>query len=174
MIHDMPVRDPRLLPQPKVMVLGERDRGRGPEELYYLKEPLPHWWTRDGILHRITVPAGFVFDGSSIPAMARPWFGGVWSLGLRPPIIHDLGYFHEGRLPWGVHEVWTGDAWVDALQRADGLRNCWPRSEFDRLFVDMMKAGGVSDFRRRWGGRAVRAAVWKNWDESPWEMGVAG
>lgn len=149
-----------LLREPKVKVVGNIDG----KEMYRTLEPYSYGWDHDGVTHRIEVPAGFLFDGASIPALARPWFGGVWSLGIAPPLIHDWLYHWKGRLPQGSHSIWVSGEWCDALQRSDGKRNCWPRTDADRLFGRHMRQSGVTKFRRRWGYRAVRAAIWLEWN----------
>jgi hypothetical protein len=139
------------------------------EGVYRLKRDESAYWIHKGVLHRITVHAGFEFDGASIPSVARPFFGGIWSLGLWPPLLHDWKYYWHGRLPYKSHCIHVRGVWVDALTvlAEDGSverRLHWSRHDSDRFFGAQMRLHNVSRWRRRAAYRAVRAAFWKAWD----------
>lgn len=94
--------------------------------------------------HRITVPAGLITDGASIP-----WF--AWSFGFLPDglhraaaLVHDWLYCHQGN-PWGI-----------ALNR----REC------DAIFLDLMLRAGVSPPRARIMHTAVRLCGWLPWSNT--------
>ena len=88
----------------------------------------------------ITVPAGFHFDLSSVP---RPLWGLIapFELSVSAPLIHDFLYMHAGNPPAGSIEP----------------PRTYTRGEADRIFLTMMRAEGVSRWRRTLGYLAVRA-----------------
>lgn len=125
-------------------------------------------WEHGGLLHRIQVDAGTIYDGASIPLLAQPFTGGKWGLGLGPPLPHDLFYRSGGdlgKLDYARHQIYgtlrfgppvapalVGPAiygWKDA-----GVP--WTRSEVDRLFARHMRELGVGRFRRRSAYRMVQ------------------
>jgi len=145
---------------PDIRVLGDRR--------FVVAEKFPHVWCSHGVMHRITVPKGFICDGNSVPWFARVFIPGDWTLGLIAVLIHDLLYFYKGRLPFAMHQIWVNGNWTDALQQPDTTRLTWKREDADKLFAVIMREDGVPMWRRRMAYRGVRAAVWQNWDESPW------
>ena len=88
----------------------------------------------------ITVPAGFVFDLSSIPrvfwALVAPF-----DLSIVAPLLHDFLYRHAGRPPAGS---------VDPGR-------VYNRAEVDRMFRTIMEAENVLAWRRMIAYLAVRA-----------------
>ena len=86
----------------------------------------------------ITVPAGFIHNGPSIPDRLRGIVFYTHRL-LRASIIHD--YLYSG---WGS---------------AHG----WARRDADRLFLESLKVEGVSLIRRRVMWLAVRIAGSRAW-----------
>ena len=88
---------------------------------------------------RITVPAGFCCDLSSVPR-ALWWLIGPHELSIVGPVLHDFLYRHGGQLPVGC--VWP----LGAIARA----------EADAIFRDAMQAEGVSAWRRWSAHQAVR------------------
>ncbi len=96
--------------------------------------------TADGYL--VTVEAGFVTDGASIPRLlwrvvGHPFMGLV----LLPAIIHD------------------------ALYQSEAL----PRDVCDRIFFDLLVANGVNKNKARvmyWGVRIGGGFVWRGHDVS--------
>lgn len=97
---------------------------------------------------RITVPAGFCCDLSSIPR-ALWWLIGPHELSIVAPLLHDWLYRHGGSPPVGC--TWP-------------IRS-FTRSEADRLFFDAMREEGVTAWRRHVAYRAVRmfgGGAWKS------------
>lgn len=81
----LPITQGRFLTPLRVEVLGDRDpSGR---ELFLVLEPFVY---HSAVAQRtITVPAGFVFDGESIPPIARSFAGDP---SLRAGCVHDWLY----------------------------------------------------------------------------------
>ena len=143
---------------PQIKVIGDRE--------YQLTKDHDVTWEHEGKRHRIRIFAGFVCDGNSVPWFGRPLIPGDWTLGLEAVLVHDFLYYRRGRLRAFEHVVEVApDAWVDALTIGDGFRRTWSRHDADRLFARLMREAGVSKLRRRAAYRAVRLAVWHNWDE---------
>lgn len=94
----------------------------------------------------IWVPEGFHFDLSSVP---RVFWNIIapFELSIAGPLLHDFIYRHGGILPPGavlpVH-IFT-------------------RSETDRLFDRVMRAEGVSAWRRKLAYSAVRVFGGRSW-----------
>ena len=147
---------------PEVKILGDR--------LYQLTRDYPVIWTHENQWHKITVPAGFVCDGNSVPWFARPLIPGDWTLGIEAVLAHDFIYARKGRLHEREHLVEAKKGiWIDPLHIGAGFRRAWSRRDADRLFARLMRESGVLRWRRRAAYRAVRLAVWHGWDEYPWD-----
>jgi hypothetical protein len=149
---------------PRIEVLGDRR--------YRYLERYPIEWIHEYQLHRLWIPEGFVLDGNSVPWFGRVLIPGDWTLGIIPISGHDLIYERKGRLLPGEHEIEVTPVYKrDALDIGHGLRACWTRRDADRWFARMMRDyENVRRWRRRAAYRAVRSAVWRNWDERPWRM----
>ena len=102
---------------------------------------------RDGDT-RITVPAGFRFDLSSVPR-ALWWLIAPFEPSIAAPLLHDFLYLHGGRPPAGSL----------APPRA------YTRADADRVFREVMKAEGVPVWRRVLGYAAVRLFGRDAWRE---------
>ena len=109
-------------------------------------------------VERIIVPAGFTFDGASIPRAA-------WSVvGLTPggPIlaaatVHDLLYRFDGKLPPGClleREV-AGD-WRP-------LDYAFSRKEADAIFREIMRATGAFRGLQIWAAHAAVRVFGRRW-----------
>lgn len=86
----------------------------------------------------IRIPAAFSFDAGSVPRPA--WFAiSPLDLGVVAVLVHD----------W--------------LYRTGGQQGLLSRGEADRLFLEHMKAEGVSWWRRRLAYLAVRVAGGGSW-----------
>ncbi len=83
---------------------------------------------------RITVPAGFVIDGASVPRLLE-WFFGRYGRHLLPAIIHDWLYHDQGR----------------------------SRRAADRIFLEYMLARAVPWWAARVMWLGVRAGGWWPW-----------
>jgi hypothetical protein len=95
----------------------------------------------------ITIPAGFVFDLSSVP---RPFWSLIapFELSIVAPLLHDVLYRHGGNLPAG---------WVSPPR-------AYTRAEVDRMFRRIMEAEEVSPWRRvlaYWAVRVFGRSAWR-------------
>lgn len=96
----------------------------------------------------VSVPAGFEFDLSSVPRLF--WFLiAPFELSIAAPLLHDFLYRFGSRPPAGsVMPPRT-----------------YTRGEADRMFREIMRAEGVSAWRRTLGYAAVRLfgrSAWKS------------
>lgn len=129
-----------------------RELGITRREAYRLEKDYTYsWMGPDGCFRRITVPAGLIYDGASVPRL-------VWTIsGITPDgliraaaLIHDWLYIWKGLLPEGSYQKLGLDGhWhnVDAV---------WPREGADRIFARIMRECGVSQRRRRLAFKAVQ------------------
>jgi hypothetical protein len=133
-------------------------RFRG-EEGYQLAEQYVYSWTMpDKIQRTITIPAGFTYDGASVPRL-------VWTMsGITPDgliraaaLVHDFIYRHSGRLPRSSYGCIKNGAWMDLSD------SHWQRVDADRLFARIMREAGVSKTKRRLAYLGVRAGGWASW-----------
>jgi len=127
---------------------------------YQLVAPYFYEWEHKNKTYRLEVPAGFVYDGASVPRI-------VWTIsGLRPDgliraaaTVHDFMYHHKGCLPFGSVRLLENPYSQQVMDMA------WSRKQADKLFARMMREAGVSKYRRRLAYLAVRAfgrIWWKN------------
>ena len=125
--HDPVVVPESRLPAPSVTYLGD---GR-----WRLEEGYEH---RDGNT-TITVPAGFEFDLSSVPRVFWSLIA-PFELSIAAPLLHDFLYRYGGKPPAG------------------GVTppRSYTRAEADRMFREIMRAEGVSAWRRVLGYVATR------------------
>jgi Protein of unknown function (DUF1353) len=96
---------------------------------------------------RIRIPAGFVFDLSSVP---RPFWSLIapFELSIVAPLLHDVLYRHGGNLP---------PKWVKPPRT-------YTRAEVDRMFRRIMEAEEVSRWRRvlaYWAVRLFGRLAWR-------------
>ena len=127
------IADSRL-PAPLVSYLGD---GR-----WRLERPYEH---RDGST-TITVPAGFEFDLSSVPRAF--WsFIAPFELSIAAPLLHDFLYRYGGKLPPGSVTP----------------PRSYTRAEADRMFREIMRAEGVSVWRRTLAHAATRVFGGSAW-----------
>ena len=115
----------------------------------------------DGRIYKLIVPAGYVFDGASIPWIA-------WSL-LRlsphgimdgPSLPHDFIYEHQGKMPEGSFFIQSakdkGEWWACSVPIT--------RSQSDALLKSAVTFYDAAEGRRAmeiW--LAVRAFGWWDW-----------
>lgn len=125
--HDPVVVPESRLPAPLVTYLGD---GR-----WRLEQAHEH---RDGDT-TITVPAGFEFDLSSVPRVFWSLIA-PFELSIAAPLLHDFLYRYGGNPP-------TGSVTPPRT---------YTRAEADRMFREIMKAEGVSAWRRTLGYAATR------------------
>jgi len=125
--HDPVVVPESRLPAPLVTYLGD---GR--------------WRLEQAYEHRhgdttITVPAGFEFDLSSVPRVFWSLIA-PFELSIAAPLLHDFLYRYGGNPP-------TGSVTPPRT---------YTRAEADRMFREIMKAEGVSAWRRTLGYAVTR------------------
>jgi hypothetical protein len=134
------------------------------ERLYRLVDDYIYTWEKKGkggpssFKYRITVPAGFIFDGASVPRIA--WtISGILPDGLirAAALVHDWLYRYKGNLPEGSYQYLAPDGnWSN-------LYAIWSRKNSDRLFGRIMREARVPKRKRRAAYRAVRLFGWLPW-----------
>ena len=94
----------------------------------------------------ISVPAGFLFDLSSVP---RVLWGLIapFELSIVAPLVHDFLYSYQGSLPAGSVTP----------------PHAYSRAEADRLFRTTMEQEGVTAWRRQAAYASVRAFGGAGW-----------
>ena len=121
-------------------------------KLYRLEEDYCYRWKHSGNHYRITVPAGFQYDGNSVPRI-------IWTLaGIRPDglnraagLVHDFIYRYCGKLPANSFQtLGFNDEWICIVS------NLWSRHGADRLYGRLLRVADVSPYRRRIAYRGVR------------------
>lgn len=127
----------------------------GPRRLVLLADYVAEWEVGGFPRQRISVPAGYEFDGASIPAVLE-WYLGRDHI-LPAAVLHDWQYEFAGRVPRDSHlyRDETG-AWVEAGHE-------WSRKESDRFFARNLRFCDISDGQRRNAYRAVRIGGWIPW-----------
>jgi Protein of unknown function (DUF1353)/HNH endonuclease len=91
---------------------------------------------------KFIIPAGFVWDGASIPSVLEPVINNDDPRIFRPSIIHDFGYATHGQF---------------------GFSSDLDREQVDQLLMDGMEACGASFPMRLACYIAVRSAGWIWW-----------
>lgn len=122
------------------------------EEGYRLEDPYFYQWQDDrGFWRRIAVPAGFLYDGASVPRL-------VWTMtGIVPDgliraaaLLHDFLYEHRGAFPYGslqfYHSGWCKDV--------SGV--VWSRKQADELLYRVMIEAGCSPWKAKLSYTSVR------------------
>lgn len=173
------------LKQPLIIPIDGEPYGLNKYRAYELVEDYTYYWKIDGTHYRIHIPAGFKYDGASVPRF-------VWSIiGLLPDglgraaaLVHDYLYVHKGALPKGGYQEYVhapleplennvtpldpasmeklvnppivGPIWKDS-------KDVWTRKSSDKMFARLMREGGVPRVRRRLAYRGVRSAGWYWW-----------
>jgi hypothetical protein len=107
-----------------------------------------------GLPYFITIPAGFIYDGASVPRV-------LWSLsGLTPDgliraasLVHDWIYVHKGE--------------VLAMHKNIKYPLKLTRAQTDRIFLDHMANSGMGWWERNTAFAAVRAYGWTQWKKEP-------
>ncbi len=141
-------------PNSKPAYLDDQERefyGIDGEIIYRLEEDYAYSWRgKDGYMRRLCVPAGFIYDGASVPQI-------VWTVSGIPPdglhraaaLIHDYLYVYRGSPPRGTYQKLINGNWYD-------LEWTWKRHEADKMFCRIMRESGVDRGKRRMAYRAVR------------------
>ena len=130
-------------------------RLEGPRHLVLLSDYVVEWEADGFPRQRLIVPAGYEFDGASIPAVLEWYLGRDYILPAAVP--HDWQYGFAGRIPADSHlyRDETGE-WVEA-------GHAWSRKEADRFFARNLRFCDISDGQRRNAYRGVRIGGWIAW-----------
>lgn len=126
---------------------------------YQLVEDYAYVWRAGGRTRRIVVPAGFVYDGASVPRLG--WtLAGILPDGLirAAACVHDWIYINKGRLDDGSYQEFNHQSQQWVRTRCDVTRE-----EADRMFCRIMREAGLPKWRRRIAYRAVRLGGWIPW-----------
>jgi hypothetical protein len=131
------------------------------ERSYMLMNDFVIEWQAEGFPRQmLIVPAGFEYDGASVPRIVE-WYVGRDAL-FAAATAHDWHYAHAGVLPEGSHLYQTANGqWLDTLYK-------WTRLEADRFFARNLRfplpdGRRIRGDQRRNAYRAVRlggAAPW--------------
>jgi hypothetical protein len=140
-----------MIEQPHIIPIRLPDFREG----YRLAHDFVYEWEAENALWKIFIPAGFEYDGASVPRF-------LWTLlGISPDglhraaaLVHDWLYRHAGLLP-------DGSFWKDGHQVNSFP---WQREQVDKLFANMLAEYGVGKFRRRSMYLGVRAGGWRAWN----------
>jgi len=113
------------------MILQITDLSVGPTGRPGYYEVLAPWTVRSERYDTIiTVPAGFVFDGDSVPRLPLVYMIAKGRAGLRAPCLHDYLYAHARRgtsrreadiMYWDAMRAW-GVGWLWAVVHFLGVR----------------------------------------------------
>lgn len=116
---------------------------------YYLEWPA----TADGLF--VDVPASFLTDFASVPALGKPFIDPVGKIG-KAAVVHDKLY--------------------QAPVINAGGKTSYPlsRAQCDQVFRDAMQACGVGWLERQTAWLAVRAGGWVPWNRYRKEDEVTG
>ena len=115
-----------------------------------LKQDYFYHWEFDGSWYRFMIPAGFQFDGASVPRFLR-WVAGGGRFGVLAPLVHDWLHHCKGKA--SVRKYYT---WV---RRWDyyPLQKPFTREQADKLFFRIMREKGIKPrWLRRWAYKLVR------------------
>jgi hypothetical protein len=119
----------------------------------------------NGILYRLTVPKGFVFDGTSVPRIT--WtISGITPGGPEIPAsaVHDMLYVTKGKVNNTMELGHTHFFKKDARDSWQVVANSvWTRKQSDKIFARILGEIGVPKKRRRLMYRAVRFFGWIPW-----------
>ena len=111
---------------------------------WVLSQRFYYCWEHAGEYFRLPIPAGFLFDGASVPWFLR-WVAGRGRFGLVAPLVHDWLHDQHGRPPVEHSGICIG--WVGAKGRM-----LWSRRDADRMFFRILREQNV---RPKWLRRAA-------------------
>lgn len=116
-------------------------------------------WEFESRWYRFLIPAGFEFDGASVPWFLR-WIAGRGRFGLLAPLVHDWLHAQKG----SVAVDWDAEGtWVRHYFASD-----FTRQEADKMFFLIMRYDGVEPrWLRRCAYKAVR--LWSIIKRDAWE-----
>lgn len=136
-----------MKPPPKVTIVPQR----GGRTLWQLEEDYFYEWHYLGAHYRFGIPAGFKFDGSSVPRLLRI-IADRNRFGVLAPLVHDWLIKQNGIVNVDVYKS------VDCVVGWHFLsRREFSRRDADRLFFRILRDQGVKPrWLRRWAFRLVR------------------
>lgn len=114
--------------QPKIEPITNR--------MYQTTEEYSYEWITKDIVNKIIIPAGFRYDGASVPRF-------LWTLtGIRPDglhrgatLVHDYIYHNKGNIPVGsMMWKYVGDSDYTYRKIKAGR---WSRKDCDKLWLKM-------------------------------------
>jgi hypothetical protein len=97
----------------------------------------------------IRIPAGFHYDGASVPHLVRSVLDNDDLKGVGP-LLHDALYRYGGDLPVG---------WLRPEER-----RFYTRREVDYLFKWVLEQDAVDEWRENFAWLGVRLGGWRAWD----------
>lgn len=137
------------------------DRPAGDEQsedtLKITTEPWSCWWCYNGVYRRLNVPAGYFYDGASVPRVF--WsIAGLWPDGLirAAALAHDAMYRCAGGM---MPERMNGCT----ILSGQGNRVTVGRAEADWVLREFMKASGMWRHRCGIAWLAVRIGGARHW-----------
>ena len=141
--------------QPSIVQIGDR--------LYLLVEDWTFTWNYTEVVEScINVPAGFVYDGASIPRMFWRIFG-VTPDGVHraAAIVHDWIYTFDGDVPSGsiTRSVLQPDCTYKKLDTIDK----WTQKDCDKFFKKMLLDTPLPRWKVQTMYIAVRLFGWSKW-----------
>jgi len=142
---------------PQIEVVG---KGRG-ETVWKLSESYYYYWEHGGVSYCFPIPAGFEFDGASVPWFLR-WIAGRGRFGLLAPLVHD--FLHH----WSGHT--RTEKYYPGVRRWRDYpgRKGFTREQADKLFFRILREKGVEPrWLRRGAYKAVRA--WSKLNGDNWK-----
>ena len=143
-----------------------------PGNMFELAEDFIYEWEKHGVPQRLTIGAGFPFDGASIPEAATfltwllPFFKTIRPMGMHiyAALVHDYIFMYRGMLPKGAHKALVNGQWMDAHHK-------WTFTQANKLFARMLREDGVRRRERRAMFLAVQSPIgyisWKTGDLPP-------
>ena len=142
----------RIYKSPIVSIINDSE--------FELAEEFAFYWTEGQKDLKFTLPAGFVFDGASVPRFC-------WSLtGLLPTgvhlgaaAVHDEAYKRRGLLTKGQVSLLIGDdKWLPVDTQ-------WDRKQCDDMFKRIMIAAEETSWKANamyWAVRIFGGAAWNH------------
>lgn len=116
-------------------------------------------WLHNDVLHRMKIPAGFEYDGASVPRICWPLIS-PWSL-RAGALVHDWIYRHGGDIPNWSHQRQTVEnetvVWKNVTES-------WTRHDADRIMCRIARERDVPMWQRRTAFWAVRLCGGWSWN----------
>lgn len=127
---------------------------------YRLEEDYQYQWDYLGNTYRLNIPAGFEYDGASIPRFAWSVLGmSRDGLHRAAALVHDYIYEFEGDVPIGAISQLDGNTWKLLF-----TTRVFSREEADKMFCRILRESNVPSWKRKVVYWAVRAFGWTYWN----------